>query len=264
MARITPLRTDTDGQSGWQRYADYQHAATETVLPVGLAELPQAIGEYTLAFARLPDGSHRLVALMGLQVGQNLYVNNQGRWCARYVPSQLRAYPFVLAKRPNSDDEKALVCFDQDSGLYRETPDESRGEQRFFDESGEPQPFFKEVVDFLQARQRNMVLTQRGVDTLAEHGLLRPWRLPAAADDQDPLVGFYHFDEEKFNAADGQTLEALRNANALTIGYAQLLSMPKIRLLVQMAKARSAAETPAEVDVEALFGEKDDTLKFNF
>jgi hypothetical protein len=40
--------------------------------------------------------------------------------------------------------------------------------------------------------------------------------------------------------------------------------IPKIRLLVQMAKARSAAETPVEVDVEALFGEKDDTLKFNF
>jgi hypothetical protein len=264
MARITPLRTDTDGQCGWKRYADYDHAANETVLPVSMAEIPQALTDYTLAFARLPGGEHRLVALMGLRPGENLFVNQAGSWCARYVPAQLRGYPFVLAKPPGQDSDRALVCFNHDSGLYRDTPDEHKGEVRFFNDQGEPQPFFKEVVDFLQTRQHNMLLTQRAVDTLVEHDLLVPWRLPPAADGEEPLRGFYRFNEEKFNSLDADTLQTLRNANALTVAYAQLFSMPRIAVLVQLAKARAAHQPIREADIETMFGEKDDTLKFNF
>ncbi|MFA5546946.1 MAG: SapC family protein [Porticoccaceae bacterium] len=263
MARIKPLRTDTDGQCGWKPYADYYHAAHETVLPVALAELSQSLTEYTLAFARLPGDAYSLVALMGLRPGENLFVNQAGMWCARYVPAQLRSYPFILAKKPD-DAGQSLVCFDHDSGLYRREPDMTAGEQRFFDAEGKPQPFFDQVIGFLKARQNNLVLTQRGVDAIVEHDLLLPWLLPAAAEGEEPLRGFYRFNEEKFNSLDADTLQTLRNANALTVAFAQLFSMPRIAVLLQMAKARATHKPISEADIESIFGETDDTLDFNF
>lgn len=259
MRRFVPLRTSTDIKSGWKRYENHRHAIGETALPVALAELPQLLADFLLAFARLPDNAYRLVALMGLQVGHNHYVNDEGRWFASYVPAHLRAYPFALAIKPDSDDQ-AMVCFDHDSGLFRPHPDEQDGEQRFFTDDGRPQPLFEGVVNFLRARQENLVLTQRGVDALAEHQLLTPFPLPPAIEGEEPLRGFYRFDEEKYKSLDGELLLTLRNVNALTIAYAQLFSMARLPLLKKLATGSRQHEQV--VDIEKIFGRDGDIFKF--
>ena len=71
------------------------------------------------------QGGFELVALFGLQNGQNLFVDPQGRWMARYIPARLRSYPFSLAFREGMPDP--LLCVDESSRLIGEVGDDVVG-----------------------------------------------------------------------------------------------------------------------------------------
>ena len=66
-------------------------------LVLAAAEFNEACKEYAIVFTRSPAGKVVPVAMLGLRAGDNLFVGEDGRWDARYVPAFVRRYPFVLA-----------------------------------------------------------------------------------------------------------------------------------------------------------------------
>lgn len=258
---------------GWRRPAGVPNARNDAWALLVLSELPLAQAQYPLAFARLPEGEFRLGALLGLCTGQNLWLNEQARWRGGYVPSCYRGHPFALQRMADGGDElRAALCFDVDSGLYRESPDPAQGEQRFFDDSGQPHAVTQQLLQFLQKRWSDHARTQAAAAALAQAGLLVPWvwpdNLPLPPGAQ-PLKGLYRVDESRLNQLPAADLQTLRDTQALTVAYAQMFSMHRMAGLQAMAEkqlAVPAAPPPPDLDaVKKMFEPgQSDTLQFNW
>jgi hypothetical protein len=231
--------------------------------PLLMAELPAAMAVFPLAFARLAEGKHQLVALLGLEASQNLFVNAQGHWQGAYTPACYRAYPFSL-QRVSGEAERMLMCFNEGSGLLRERPDATQGESRFFDDDGKLLKPLQERLAFLETCASNTQQTQAAVDALDAAGLLQAW---------PRLGGLYRIDEAALAQLSAGQLLALRDAGALPMAYAQLLSLPRLaslqRLLTQRRQAAQQANAPAGAPdlalAEKLFEPgQSDTFQFNW
>ncbi len=262
---LIPLSTAHHRTQGWARPSGCQFAAADTVAPLLLAELPAALAEFPVAFLRQAQRKPQLVAITGLQPRQSLMVDAAGRWLAGYMPACYRAWPFTL-NRVSAEDARMALCFNNRDGLLRQQPDAAKGEQRFFDDDGKPTPVTDKLVQFLQTSVTNALQTQAAVDALDAEGLLAPW---------PGLDGLLRVDETGLAKLDAPQLQALRDANALPLAYAQLLSMARIAKLERLlslrqqaqAKAGVATATPApDLSLAAKLFEpgEPDTVKFNW
>ncbi len=257
---LTPLSPNSHRQHGWAGLSDFRFAAADTVTPLLLAELPSAAGVFPLAFVKLPDGLLHLVGVMGLLPRQNLLVDRQGRWLGAYIPASYRAFPFSL-QRVSDDKQRLALCFNESSGLMRATPDPARGETRFFDDEGKPVPQLQKALDFLQTCVGNAPLTQAAVRALDAVGVLQPW---------PEFKGLYRIDEPAFGQLNAEQLLALRDAYALPLAYAQLLSLPRMaalqRLLAerQQAERQAAAKPDLGLAQQLYDADASDTIKFNW
>lgn len=273
MSRFIPLNPEHHLNHGWKRFDSMTFAAGDTCAPVLLAELKMLLPHYALAFIRNGDDGFMPVALQGLFAQENLLIGPQGKWRAPYVPSVYRGYPFMLHQIEHEGEPRGVLCFDTESGLYREQPDNEAGEERFFDEEAKLSSTTRGVLDFLAQRHRNQVQTQAATDTLAELGLLKPIVWPFASPDsgRELARGFYSVDEQVMLALPDESLLRLARQGGLLLAHAQLLSVPRLSILQQLHTLRwnqprgeAALEGVEEESVEALFGENDDTLKFDF
>lgn len=262
------INSKRDAGHGWKRFNSYEFAARDNVAPLLVAELLSALPFYPLAFARRGGAEgYTLVALLGLHSQDNLYVSREGRWQVGYVPSIYRAYPFVLQQVAADNEQiRAVLAFNRDSGLYRENPGLGPDEERFFDEQGELQPLVKRLVNFLQESSANRLLTDSAVNALEAAKLLEPWPLTLAnpAPERPLVQGLYRINQITLKTLDGETLKTLNQNGALTIAYAQLFSMSRLALLPLLHKQKQAAMPPPQIDLDKLFGNNDDILKFNF
>jgi hypothetical protein len=139
--------TKTDHlEAGWTRYKDYRHAAQDALVPVMVAEMPQLLPVYPLAFSiNNSDNTYQFVAVLSLQAGLNLYLDNNLQWQAPYVPAHYRSYPFNLL--PNSKGQLTL-CFDQESELVQ-TPAQ-QGQVRLLKADGGISDALQQILDFLK------------------------------------------------------------------------------------------------------------------
>ena len=86
------------------------------IAPIALKEFFRAAAYYPIIFLEEPSSKEfRPVALLGLQQGENLYIDDQGKWLVPYVPAAIRRYPFTLA--PTQDPNQFLICVDEESEL---------------------------------------------------------------------------------------------------------------------------------------------------
>lgn len=239
------LDSQAHRQHGWKRPADFSFAA-DSWAPVLHSEIPSLLDGYPLAFIARPAGGYQLGVMLGISAGENLFLDAQGRWRVNYVPSYFRAYPFALGTATVDGQNRTLLCCNQRSGLYREAPDESRGELRFFDDAGQLQPLMRKLLAFLQSTQAEMRKTQQAVDALQAAGLIVPWtenaeQAAAALNKPWPLC---RVDAAALAALDQQALVSLRDVGALPIAYAQLFSVPRLRLLSHFQALKQQAPTP--------------------
>ena len=82
---------------------------TNSVILAGV-EFSEAAKEYPLVFA-LAGERIIPVALLGLRNEENLFLNEDGSWDARYIPAFVRRYPFVLAE--TGEPGQRVVCIDE-------------------------------------------------------------------------------------------------------------------------------------------------------
>ncbi len=251
MATITAVSKSVHQRMSWRVPQHLGFASREVVLVLGSAEVARALLHLPIAFLR-QDGALSMVALVGVNQGENLMISSDGRWLAAYVPFQLKSYPFVLAPAPNGE---LVLCIVEANGNVVDGP----GGHPFFDNEGQLDPLVKKTMDALVSFEREKAFCSNCAAQLEAAGVLKPWDLTMPTY-QGPrkIEGLYQVDESGLSALDDSAFLGLRKTGALTLAYCQMLSMQNITFLAQRAQiappAAPVAAPPMELDFSRLGG----------
>jgi hypothetical protein len=218
----------------------FAFAAKANSLYLAGVEFNEACKEFAIVFTRVGSGRTVPVAMLGLRGRENLFVDAEGRWDARYIPAFVRRYPFVLAELPGRAE--LAVCVDEAfTGL-----NPADGEA-LFDAGGADTPFLQNALDFLRRYQAEYVRTEAFCQRLEQAGLLM--EMNAKADLVDgrsfTINGLLIVDEKKLLALpDATALELLRSGEMHLISM-HLVSLSNMQRLVDRMAARASPLQPA-------------------
>lgn len=215
-----PVTSTRHGDASVQAGADYGFSRRVNSVPLMAVEFPHAAAEYAIVFGGTADAFVPAV-ILGMRGDENLYLNAEGGWQAKYIPAFVRRYPFVFA---SSEDGKTFtLCIDEAfPGFNRE----GRG-QRLFGEDKKPTTYVNSVLKFLEQYQIEFRRTQAFCQKLKELALLEPMRAQAklGSGEQLALTGFMAVSRDKLKALPGDKLAELAKTDELELLYLHLHSM---------------------------------------
>ena len=200
---------------------------TNSVLLSGM-EFVHAAKEYPIIFVKAGK-RHVPVALLGFRNDENLFVDENGKWDAKYIPAFVRRYPFVLAEAPEgskkASEQKLVVCIDETfPGLNRE-----KGKP-LFQEDGEPTELLENAIKFLQEFQNHYQRTEIFVNRLNDLELLTEFTASTELADGEKIAlsGLMVIDEKKLMALDKKKVVELFRSGEMGWIYAHLLSLSNL------------------------------------
>ncbi|NTV01967.1 MAG: SapC family protein [Chlorobiaceae bacterium] len=227
--KIVPLQKDQHGDLKIKSNNSFLFASKFHVASIMANEFYRAASTYPIVF--IEDATKDAfipVVLLGLNPQQNLFVNDEGKWDATYVPAILRRYPFALAK--TGEEDRYTVCIDEESDFFSKEEGEA-----LFDESGNPQQLLENVKLFLGSLHQMEALTKQFSDTLKEHNMLAPLNMKVKQSDAvQNITGAYAVNEQRLNNLSDETFLELRKKNMLPLIYSHLTSLTQIERLVQL------------------------------
>ncbi|MEY4672181.1 MAG: hypothetical protein RLZZ415_2060 [Pseudomonadota bacterium] len=185
------------------------------------------------------------LALMGLNEGVNLFVDDEGKLTNAdvYIPAYARRYPFMLAKLQADSDELSL-CFDPTSNLIGEFDE---GEALFKD--GEPSDVTKGMLEFSKSFEEAGMRTQQFVEELNKYDLLMDGEVSIQqAGFEQPFIyrGFRMVDQEKLRDLRGDVLRTMNQNGMLALIFAHLFSLDLISGL--FARQVQAGKGPISIE----------------
>lgn len=207
-------------------------AGTSSVL-LTVFEFWRAAREYAIVFADTGDGEGALqplpFAVLGIREGENLYLEDDGRLAARYVPAFVRRYPFIYSLRP-ADDTLRLCIDDTHTGFNRE----GRGEP-LFTANGEESRYLQDTLAFMERFQQEHQRTGAFGRRLAELGLLEPRQaeLEMRSGGKARLEGFHSVSRERLQGLAGEELQRLFEAGYLELVFLHLHSLVNLERLAE-------------------------------
>lgn len=219
--------------------------------------IPVTVDEFTLAQRHYPIvfsvGDNPIpIALMGLNEGVNVFLDNDGRAIDTtvYIPAYVRRYPFLLARlRPESDE--LSLCFDPSANAVG---DFDEGEALFDGE--QPSEATKAILQFCEQFEAAGQRTSAFVEELVKADLLMDGEVAIQPEGfQQPFVyrGFRMVDEEKLRNLRGDELRRMNQNGILPLIYAHLFSLTEMRTVFgkQMQQGKAPAQMPQPAPANA-------------
>jgi hypothetical protein len=213
---------------------------TNSVILAGV-EFSEAAKEYPIVFAQAGD-SMIPVALLGLRNEENLFVQSDGSWDARYIPAFVRRYPFVLAE--TGEPGQRVVCIDEAYSGFND----DEGEALF--ENEEATPVLKQAMDFLEEYQKQYVRTEAFLQRLKDNDLLVELnaRVDMTDGQQFGLTGLFAVDERKLlQMPDDKAMQLFRSGELSWI-YCHLMSLGCMSRLMDRISKLGVSVTPDETE----------------
>jgi hypothetical protein len=228
--RVVALNDQTHARLRVRPASSFAYAARTNSVPLLSSEFFECAREYPIVFARGEAGPVA-AALLGLREAENLYVDKDGTWDARYVPAFVRRYPFVPGKGAQGE---LLVCIDEASECF----DAREGEPLFLE--GKPSPQLEHAMKFLAEFHQGAATTELLGRRLQDLGLLRQSDSLAQLNDgtQFRLNGLNVVDESKLRALDRDIVQELFVSGGLAVIYAHLMSLGNLGALVDRLSKR--------------------------
>lgn len=246
---VIPVSAKRHAEAAVKTGTDYRFARKTNAVPVTAVEFASAAREYAIVFAGKEDAVMPMVVL-GARQDENAYVDDEGRWKARYVPAYIRRYPFVFS---SSDDGATFtLCIDESFTGYNT---DGRGE-RLFDADGERTQYLSTVLNFQQEYQAHFSTTQAFCRRLKELELLEPVeaRFGQAGGRLHTLTGLLVINREKLRRLTDEQLAAMVRGGELELAYLHLHSLHHLQGLGQSfgveAEAATASGAAPEPEVE--------------
>ena len=220
-----------------KQITNFRYAAKVNSVPLLASEFGDCAREYPIVFVRGETGLVP-VALIGLREAENLFVDNLGKWDARYIPAFVRRYPFVPGK---GEEGQMVVCIDSEASCF----DEKVGEPLFAD--GKATKQLDHALNFMRDFQQGAIATETICARLHALDLFRDADSVARLNDgtQFRLNGMSVVDEAKLRVLDKEVVFELFNSGLLGLIHAHLISLGNLAELVdRLSKRRPAAKTP--------------------
>lgn len=254
---LIPLTPQSFAQAHWLPLQSAAFARTVSLVELNASELPAAACHLPVGFVSNADGQIGLHAVLGVQLGKNLFVAADGSWLGGYWPQRLRLAPFALARSEAGD---TLLCLNDDWW----TPAPEHG-HAFYAEGGQ---LSEQTAAVLQAGQQllaGQAQTHALCTALDEAGLIQPWN-PTIPTEQGniQLEGLSAINEAALNALDAATLHRLHASGALALAYCQLISMQHLAKLSELANAHARLEARASIAPPAPPAPPGADLQLNF
>ena len=259
MSNIVPITKSGFLDRKWLTLDNYSFAAEYATATLALGELSQAMRSLPLGFVKY-DGYFTLVSILGLQQGENLFVNKKGYWITAYKPAVLRSYPFSLI---SGDKDQMLLAFDEDSlSKSNTTPDNS-----FYGETGEITDELSKIMSFLTEVHNSYSKTVQLCEMINNFGLLDKWDISIKRGENEVNIeGIYKVNEDKLHSLNGDQLKDLQRVSALGLIYGHIFSGSNINLLERLANLKDKASTSKKdniENVEQMFSYDEDDLDFS-
>jgi len=228
-----PVSGARHGDASVQAGGDYAFARKVNSVPLMAVEFPNAAAEYAIVFA----GQDALMpaVILGVRSNENLYLADDGKWQATYVPAFVRRYPFVFSTPDNG--KTFMLCVDEAfPGFNRE----GRG-QKLFNDDKKPTPYVDNVLKFLQEYQAQFLRTQAFCKKVKELDLLEPMQaqISMGSGEKLSLSGFWAVSRTKLKALSGDKLAELAKTDELELLYLHLNSMRNFNVVREKLTAQN-------------------------
>jgi len=229
--RARPLSQKAHGDARVATDRNFAFSAEANAAPIVTAEFTAVAREYPIIFMKA-GAAFAPAVLLGLRERENLMVDADGRWAARYAPAFIRRYPFVISHVPGNED--FVVCIDEVALVADGV--------RLFDEDGAQTEFLKKQLEFLSDYQRQTIVTLRFCERLEKLDLLTPMTAKFVAPSGEEAVtgGFYAVARDRLaQVGDDQAAELFRSG-WMELIHLHLHSLGAVDLLQQRLRARDA------------------------
>lgn len=189
---------------------------------------------YPIVFTKSPDtGQFQAVALLGFEVGENLFLSEDG-WDAGYIPLSVVRQPFLIGFQQNREDgvavKEPVISVNMDSPRISET----EGEPVFLEHGGNSE-YLEQINSLLKLVHEGHELNQAFVDMLLGMDLLESFVLDVELNDgsEHRMSGFYTINETSLRGLTGDDLVILNNNGYLEAVYMAIASLSNISALVE-------------------------------
>ncbi len=262
LSKLVPILKQTHQGSRWRKPPNFQFAAGDHLMPLGLAELRTAAMSLPAGFVRIGE-KFMLVAVQGLRNGENLVLATSGKWLASHLPNSYQGYPFRMAR---IDQERYQICVREDSEFIRDAgdlPENAKNWHPLFDEEGNLGKLLAERVQQMQQHASDLLAAEKATEKLQELELIKEWDIAVREEGKDApkqVRGLYTIDQDRLATLDGDALVSMRDCGALLLTYLQLFSAYNMPALVEIARRRWREPEERELD----FGEADEAGNISF
>jgi hypothetical protein len=209
--------------------------------PVFPTEFAFAQREYPILFRKGANGNLEAVVLLGLDKGENLFLDENG-WNARYVPAIQRRGPFLIGVHPNQDEaserHELMVHVDLDHPRISRT----EGAPVFLRHGGNS-PYLERATRMLQMIAHGAEYAQPMFSAFVDAGLIDETELEVKLNEstQYTLPDFLTINQERLAELDGQTLERMNQAGYLQLAMLVVTSLGNMNWLVELKNRKIAA-----------------------
>jgi hypothetical protein len=197
--------------------------------------------EYPILFKKGDDGGIQAVALLGLDRDENLFLADNGRWQARYVPAMQQRGPFSIAlqRAGAGEDRDAVPMINVDLDDPRIGRDEG---QRLFLPQGGNSPILEHVADVLRTIHMGLELSGPMYAMFEDLGLLDPVVIEIKLSDVEEykLPNHMTVSQERFVQLDAAGLGKLHRAGFLQPAVLAMASLANMSRLIELKNLKRA------------------------
>ncbi|RBC27353.1 peptidase, partial [Xanthomonas oryzae pv. oryzae] len=180
-------------------------------------EFRQLQAQYPIVFHRSGERSFQPLALLGLRLGENLFLDG-ARWDAPYIPLSIQRQPFLIGEQPDGP----MVHIDLDSPRISSAEGEL-----LFREHGGTTDFLDRISQVLRTLHDGLAASDAFVERVLRYDLLEPFVFEATLNNglECRLAGLYVVHEERLRALDEAALLELHRHGDLEPLYMAVASI---------------------------------------
>lgn len=224
--KIAPITPQAHGKTKVKPLSDFSIYKERHMSPLTVHEFTRAASCFPIVFIKNPESEdYKVVAMFSVMPNHNVFVTEDGKWTANFVPQSMARVPFYV-----SSDDEPVICIDENDARVSE--DEG---QALFDEAGEKTEYFAKIIESIQNLMNQDGMTQVFVKKLVDMDLLQSSSLTISKKDgsKQEINGIHIVDEAKFKALDDEKVLELNKLGYLGLVYVHLTSLGQTQNLLR-------------------------------
>jgi len=231
--KMTPLNKEVHGALKIAPVADFRFVGKTHFASIVLPEFPQAASTFPIVFIQNPNTEqYEPVILLGVEPGQNLFVDEEGNWQASFLPASVRQYPFAYSVSPDNPEQWVLIFDEESSMLGDEAGD------LLFDEKGEETEILQQIMTFIGELQGAAGVTDEFCRFLMEKDMIMPLGIQVPrGQEMHQVQGVFGINEKRLTELSDEEFLEFRNKGYLPLMYAHLFSIGQMERLAMLLHA---------------------------